>query len=45
MQNTMGIQKVLSLSILDKKFFIVYISVKVTYLAYSCKQIVEVTSL
>jgi len=27
------------------KFFIVYISVKGTYLAYSCEQIVELTSL
>jgi len=41
----MGIQKVLSLSILDKNFFIIYILVKGTYLAYSCEQIVQVTSL
>jgi len=41
----MGIQKVLSLGILDKNFFIVYISAKGTYLAYSCEQIVEMTSL
>jgi len=30
---------------LDKKFFIVHISVKSTYLAYLCEQIAEVTSL
>ena len=30
---------------LDKKIFVVYISVKGTYLAYSCEQTVEVTSL
>jgi len=37
-------QKILSLNILDQ-FFIIYISVKGTYLAYSCEQIVKTTSL
>jgi len=30
---------------IKQKFFIVYISVKGTYLVYSCKHILEVTSL
>jgi len=30
---------------IEPKFFIVYISVKGTYLAFSCEQIVEVASL
>jgi len=42
--NMRGIEKVLCLVILDKIFYCLYIS-KNTYFAYSCEQIVEVTSL
>jgi len=40
-----GGQRFLSVSILHKNFFIVYTSVKSTFPAYSCEQLVEVMSL
>jgi len=42
---TDGFSKSFEPQYIGPNFFIIYISVKGTYLAYSCEQIVQVTSL